>query len=58
MGEKHKYRPPVYPDSGPPPKEKKEYIPPVGPDSKSVPPSGSFRELPDGLLPTISKVGE
>lgn len=54
---REKYRPPTGPDSNEiSNKEPKEYIPPVGPDSKSLPPSGSFRELPAGLLPEIHKV--
>ena len=28
-----------------------KYVPPVGPGSKSVPPSGDWRDLPDGLIP-------
>lgn len=31
--------------------DKSAYVPPVGPGSKSVAPTGTFRELPHGLVP-------
>lgn len=58
MAEKKKYYPPAGPGRRSPETiehEPYEYIPPVGPGSKCLPPTGDYRDLPQGFIPKLPK---